>query len=208
MLCRALKVQEVWSLDVGSHCCCPLVNLFYLQSPTFYQLPLLRVAAPRASPRCAWAWPLTVPHLTPHPVSLVHPDPCQPFSSSSSSASESNPASTADFFLSKYSLSLCFSSFFSVHLATLGFHPLPARSIEATSRRFTGRQLFLLMIPLFLLVNAPSLWLPGNAHSFLRTQLRKSSPEPFPDLHSHSRNPFFCFLSNSGPVSSSVKWVY
>lgn len=207
MLCGPLKVQEAWSVDVGSHCCCPLVNLFYLQSPTFCQLPLLWVAAPRASPRCAWAWPLTAPHQSPHPVSLVHPDPCQPFSSSSSSASESNPASTADFSFKIFPVSL-FLLFFSVHLATLGFHPLPARSIKATSRRFTSRQLFLLMIPLFLLVNSPSLWLPGNAHSFLRTQLRKSSPEPFPDLHSHPRNPSFCFLSNSGPVSSSVKWVY
>lgn len=96
--------------------------------------------------------------------------------------------------------------FFSAHLATLGFHPLPCGLIKATSNRFTGRQLFLLTIPLFLLVNSPSLWLPGNAYSFLRTQLRKSSPEPFSDLRSHPRNPFFCFLSNSGPQCPHL-WI-
>lgn len=85
----------------------------YFQSPTFYQLPLLWVAASRASP---WAWPLTVPHLTPHPVSRVHLGPCQPFSSSWSPASESNPASTADFFsfkifpVSPFLLSFFFSA--------------------------------------------------------------------------------------------------
>ena len=74
---------------------------------------------------------------------------------------------------------LCLSSLFSLHLPSLGFHPLLSGLVKGTSDRFIGMQLFLLILPLLLPVTTPSPRLPGNTHLFLRTQLRNPLQNTF-----------------------------
>lgn len=161
MLCGPLKVQKAWSVDVCSHRCWPPVNLLPPESN------LLPTSTPVGS--------------CPPSISMGMATYCAPSNSSSCLPCPSKPLPAFQFlffcfcfqqvrltfFLSKYSLSLRFSSLsFSVHLPSLGFHPLPSGLTKATSSGFTGRQLFLLTDS-FVSACQRSLPLVARQHSLL-----------------------------------------